>query len=301
MSTTRCARCAAIRPIPRSVSSGRSPAVPMIAVTGAARPAAPPAIAAATSRIASVPASLCAKSTMIVRRPSRNRLSRPGDRSADGRKSRRPSATCSRVAPSARAPPAAASAFAMLCRARPPRATGRSATSSRACASAPSHSTSRPRSRTQASPPRPPVAREARRGARVHREVGHARPDPSRDARHERIVRVEHHQPVGPGHAAHRRLDLRELGERVDALEVEVVRGDVGEHARLVGLVAHAPQHQAAARGLQHRHVHVVPAQDRRRAARPGPVPGLHHALVHEDPVDWSWCRRGGRRRAGCG
>ena len=38
---TRCARSAAIRPIPRSVSSGRSPAVPMIAVIGAARPAAP--------------------------------------------------------------------------------------------------------------------------------------------------------------------------------------------------------------------------------------------------------------------
>ena len=50
--TTRCARSAAIRPMPRSVSSGRSPAVPMIAVIGAARPAAPPAIPAATSMIA---------------------------------------------------------------------------------------------------------------------------------------------------------------------------------------------------------------------------------------------------------
>ena len=49
---TRCARSAAIRPMPRSVSSGRSPAVPMIAVIGAARPAAPPAIPSATSRIA---------------------------------------------------------------------------------------------------------------------------------------------------------------------------------------------------------------------------------------------------------
>ena len=41
MIATRCARSAAIRPMPRSVSSGRSPAVPMIAVIGAARPAAP--------------------------------------------------------------------------------------------------------------------------------------------------------------------------------------------------------------------------------------------------------------------
>ncbi len=49
---TRCARSAAIRPMPRSVSSGRSPAVPMIAVIGAARPAAPAAIPWATSRTA---------------------------------------------------------------------------------------------------------------------------------------------------------------------------------------------------------------------------------------------------------
>ena len=52
-------------------------------------------------------------------------------------------------------------------------------------------------------------------------------------------------------------------------------------------------QDEAAAGGLQHRHVHVVPAQDRRRATRSGPVPGLHHALVHEDPVVVvvpTWC-----------
>ena len=52
---TRWARWAAIRPMPRSVSSGRSPAVPMIAVIGAARPAAPPAIPSATSRTAAMP------------------------------------------------------------------------------------------------------------------------------------------------------------------------------------------------------------------------------------------------------
>ena len=49
---TRCACSAATRPIPRRVSSGRSPAVPMIAVIGAARPAAPPAIPSATSSTA---------------------------------------------------------------------------------------------------------------------------------------------------------------------------------------------------------------------------------------------------------
>jgi len=141
---TRWARSPAIRPIPRSVSSGRSPAVPMIAVTGADRPAAPPATAWATSRIASVPASLWAKSTITVRRPSRNTLSRPGERSAEGRKSRSPSATCSIVAPIALAPAAAASALATLWRASPQSVTGTSATAMIACVSPPARSTSRP-------------------------------------------------------------------------------------------------------------------------------------------------------------
>jgi len=57
------------------------------------------------------------------------------------------------VAPRARAPPAAASAFATLCRARPPSATGRSATSSSSCSSEPSHSSSRPRRSTNERPP----------------------------------------------------------------------------------------------------------------------------------------------------
>ncbi len=141
---TRCALVAAIRPIPRSVSSGRSPAVPMIAVTGAARPAAPPAIAAATSRIASVPASLWAKSMITVRWPRRNRFMRPGECSAEGRKSRRPSATWSIAIPTARAPPAAANAFARLCRASPPSATGTSAASTISRSDPSSHSTRLP-------------------------------------------------------------------------------------------------------------------------------------------------------------
>ena len=108
---------------------------------------------AATSRIARVPASLWAKSTMIVRRPRVYRFMRPGDRSADGRKWRSPSATWAMVAPIARAPPAAASAFATLCHASPPRATGRSATSTISCSSGPSHSRRLPRCRTYARPP----------------------------------------------------------------------------------------------------------------------------------------------------
>ena len=116
----------------------------MIAVTGAARPAAPPAIAAATSRIASVPASLCAKSTITVRWPRRNRFIRPGECSAEGRKSRSPSATWAIDMPSARAPPAAARAFARLWRASPPSATGTSAASTISCSDPSSHSTRLP-------------------------------------------------------------------------------------------------------------------------------------------------------------
>src|SRR5712691_10142219 len=66
--------------MPRRVSSGRSPAVPVVA---AARPTAPAAIPSATSRIAAIPASLWAKSTMTTLAPRRNRLSRHGDRDAD--------------------------------------------------------------------------------------------------------------------------------------------------------------------------------------------------------------------------
>ena len=130
-----------------------------------------------------------------------------------------------------------------------------------------------------------PVARDDRRRTRVQGEVRHARTNPPRDAGHEVVVGVEHDQAAGLRDAAHGRLDLRELRERVDAAEIEVVRGDVGEHARLVGLVAHAPQDEATTRRLEDRDVHIVPAQDRRRAARSGPVAGIDHALVHEDPI----------------
>ena len=75
---TRWARSAAIRPIPRSVSSGRSPAVPMIVVIGAVRPAAPAAIPSATSSTAPTPASLWAKSTMTTFAPEPEQVEPPG-------------------------------------------------------------------------------------------------------------------------------------------------------------------------------------------------------------------------------
>ena len=142
-----------MRPIPRRVSSGRSPAVPMITVIGAVRPAPPAAIPSATSITAEIPASLWAKSTMTTREPSRNRLSRPGERSDDGAKSINPSRTCASAAPRPRAPPAAARAFATLCRASPPIVIGTRRTSTIDDARSPSSSTSSPSRTTYARPP----------------------------------------------------------------------------------------------------------------------------------------------------
>ena len=64
-----------------------------------------------------------------------------------------------------------------------------------------------------------------------------------------------------------------------------MVRGHVGEHARLVGLVAHPAQDEAAARGLEDGDVDVVPAEDDLGAARARPVAGLDHPLVDQDAV----------------
>ena len=75
----------------------------------------------------------------------------------------------------------------------------------------------------------------------------------------------------------------------MDALQVEVVGRDVRQHARVVRLVAHAAQHDPAARRLEDGDLDVAPGEDLVRAARPGPVARLDHPLVDEDAV-------GGRR-----
>ena len=68
-----------------------------------------------------------------------------------------------------------------------------------------------------------------------------------------------------------------------------MVGRDVGEHARVVRLVADALEHDPAPGRLQDRDVDVVALQDLRGAARPGPVALFDHPLVDEDAV-------GGRR-----
>ena len=118
---TRCARSAAIRPMPRSVSSGRSPAVPMIAVMGAARPAAP-----AGDPLGHVEDRRDAG--LVVGEvhdddPGAEPVQVEPPRRAFGRRPEVDEAVVrprSIVAPRPRAPPAAASALATLWRASPP-------------------------------------------------------------------------------------------------------------------------------------------------------------------------------------
>ena len=77
-----------------------------------------------------------------------------------------------------------------------------------------------------------------------------------------------------------------------------MVGADVGEDRRIVRLVAHAPEHHAAARGLEDRDVDVrVPAGP----ARPsGPVrsPASTSTLVEQDAIRGGRARHAGRPRA---
>ena len=129
------------------------------------------------------------------------------------------------------------------------------------------------------------VAGDEGRRVGVHGEPGDPGADAAGDGGDEAVVGVQDDPAVGLRDPADRRLDLGELGEGVDALEIEVVRGHVGEHARLVGLVAHPAQDEAAARGLEDGDVDVVPAEDDLGATRARPVAGVDHPLVDQDAV----------------
>ena len=171
---------------------------------------------------------------MTIRAPSRNRFSRPGDRSDVGRKSTSPSRDLRR---STRPRPRAAAGGGQRVRdvvAGEPadrdrdRGRARRSVSTRA---SPSSSTS-PAVADDVAPPAgrdvPPDRRGAAGDEREQRDVA---ADPAGDRGDERVVGVEHDPAVRLRDPGDGRLDLGQLGQRVDALEVEVVRRDVRDDA----------------------------------------------------------------------
>ena len=64
--------------------------------------------------------------------------------------------------------------------------------------------------------------------ARPDREEGDVCPDAARNHGNVAVVAVEDHPAIRSRDAADRRLHLGELGQRVNSLQVEVVRRDVG-------------------------------------------------------------------------
>ena len=240
---------------------------------------------------------------MTSRAPSRNRLSRPGERSVDGRKSSSPSRTCSMVAPRPRAPPAAASALATLWPASPPMVIGTRAISTTRVAALAVH-LGQPAVRSEVGPATTGQVApddDGQRPRRRPREERHASTHAAGDGRDERVVAVEHDPAVRVGDPADRGLDLGQLGERVDALQVEVVGRDVGQDRGVVGLVAHAAQDDAAAGRLEHGDVDVGagPGSSGRRpgrSSRPGRPSARRRGRRRR-----SSSRRGARRPAGCG
>ena len=102
------------------------------------------------------------------------------------------------------------------------------------------------------------------------------------------VVRVQHDPAVRLRDAGHDGLDLGQLGQRVDALHVHVVRRDVGDHARLVALVAHARRRmppRAVSRTAMSR-------SPRSRMALRRPVPSSRRARPSPPDHDPVRCRR---------
>ena len=83
-----------------------------------------------------------------------------------------------------------------------------------------------------------------------------------------RVVAVEHRPAVLAGDPRDDGLDLGELVEGVDALQAEVVGGDVGDHRDVVAGQPDALEQDAAAGGLGDRELHLPggPAPGRRRS-----------------------------------
>ena len=83
-----------------------------------------------------------------------------------------------------------------------------------------------------------------------------------------RVFRVEHHR--APGAAHDHSLDLGQFGHAVHAVHAQMVGADVEHDGHIAAVEAQAALQQAAARGLQHRGLHLGRGQHHAR----GPVAG---------------------------
>ena len=198
-----------------------------------------------------------------------------------------------RCAPAAHAAAAAASALATFIRALPPNVAGIRWVYSTGMIRGPWRSTIWSPSgvcrTTNAAPPRPvkPSTRSKPRWPfSVSIENRITRPAAlGRQARDVRIVRVQDRR-AGPRHRLDEHaLDVRELAQRVDAAEPEVVRGDVGHDRHVRPVEAEALAQDAAARHLEHAGVDRRVLEDHPRRLRAGHVAAPDHPPVDHDAV----------------
>ena len=81
-----------------------------------------------------------------------------------------------------------------------------------------------------------------------------------------RVVRVEHQWILRPQCPPHDELGWNQVRNRVYAVFAEVIGRDIGDHRDVGAFDAQAAPQQAAARNLQHGHLHVGLAQQHARA-----------------------------------
>ena len=120
--------------------------------------------------------------------------------------------------------------------------------------------------------------------------LGQAEPDDRARAAaphpaHERVVGVEHGEPVARHRLDDDGLDVGELLEGVDAAHAEVVGRDVGDDGDVVAVVAQALAQDAAAGHLHDREVDARVLQHHPGRARAGRVGAHDEALVDDDAV----------------
>jgi hypothetical protein len=124
-----------------------------------------------------------------------------------------------------------------------------------------------------------------RGGARVGREDPRAGPDAGAHRPHPGVLAVEHDPSPRLGGLGDDRLDLGELVDRVDALEAEVVGGDVRDDGDVVVRDPHPAQEHPATCGLEDADLHARGVEHGARACRAGVVPRLDGLALDDHAV----------------